>query len=66
MQVVYNNVCEGQLLLFSALLEASLHDTAAVLVRADLDAMVHACIENKLGKPFILFTTFTIRLLRIL
>ena len=44
-----DEVCKLQLLRLSALLEASLHDTAAVLVHADFDTVLHASIKDKLG-----------------
>jgi len=47
--MLYNYVSQGHLLLATPLLKASLHDTATVLVSADLLAVAHASIEDELG-----------------
>jgi hypothetical protein len=44
-----DEVCKRQLLRLSALLKASLHDAAAVLVHADFDTVLHASIKDKLS-----------------
>jgi hypothetical protein len=63
---VNDNVGEGKLLLFSALLEASLHYTASVLMRPYLDAVFDACVEDELSESLIALTTVLVRLLRVL
>ena len=44
-----DKVCEVQLLILGSFLETSLHDTAAMLVLANLDAVVHTGIEDELS-----------------
>jgi hypothetical protein len=63
---VNDNVGEGKLLLLSALLEASLHHTASVLMRAYLDAVFDACVEDELSKSLIALAPVLVRLLRVL
>ena len=66
MQVVDYNVGKGQLLGLSALLKASLHNTATMLVGTDFDAIVDAGIENELGESLILLAAFTVGLFWVL
>lgn len=49
LHLVNNEVGKLQLLIPGALLEASLHDTASVLVHSDLDAALHASLKDKLS-----------------
>ena len=49
LDVVDDVVGELQLLGSGTLFEAPLHDTAAMLVLADLDAVLHAGVEDELG-----------------
>jgi len=65
-EVVNDNVGESQFLLLTALLEAALHDAAAVLVRADLDARLDAGIEDELCEAFIVLAALLIRLFWVL
>ena len=66
MQVVNDNVSEGKLLLLSALLEAPLHHTAPMLVRAYLYTVIYACVEDELSESLISLTAILVRLLRVL
>ena len=49
MDAADNDVCEGKLLVAESLLEAPLHDTATMFVRANLVAVGHASLEDELG-----------------
>jgi hypothetical protein len=66
MQIVNYNVSQGKLLSFSSFLKASLHDTATMFMRAYLNAVIDACIENELGKSLILLAAFAIWFLGVL
>jgi hypothetical protein len=66
MQVEDDHISECQLLLLSSLFQASLHHTAAMLVRADLNAILHACFKDELGEALKSFATLDIGLLRVL
>lgn len=61
-----DDIGQGKLLLLSALLEAPLHHTASVLVRADLDAVFYACVEDELSESLIALAAVLVRLLRVL
>ena len=61
-----DNVSEGKLLLLSALLEASLHHTASMLVRPYLYTVIYACVEDELSEPLISLASILVRLLRVL
>lgn len=61
-----DNIGKSQLLLLATLLEAALHDTAAVLVGTDLYARLHASVEDELSKTLIVFAALLVRLFRVL
>jgi hypothetical protein len=61
-----NDICKSKLLFLPTLLKASLHYAASVLVRSNLNAVVHAGIKYKLCKMLILLTTFAVRLFGVL
>lgn len=66
MKVVDDHICKVELLLLTALLKAALHNTAAMLVRADLDTVMNACLKDELSEALKALATLLIRLLRVL
>ena len=49
MQIFNDEVAQTELLVPAAFLEASLHDTAAMLVHSDVDAIRNASIKDEVG-----------------
>ncbi len=66
MEIVNDHIGQGKFLFFSTFLKTTLHHTATVLVRAYLNTILNASIENKLSEFFVLFTALTVRFLRVL
>jgi hypothetical protein len=65
-QVVNNDIGQGKLLSLPPFLKAPLHHTAPVLMRADLYAVHHACVENELRETLIVLASLAVWLLRVL
>lgn len=65
-QVVDDHVGEGQLLLLSPLLQATLHHTATVLVGTYLYTVLDAGVEDKLGEALEVLGSLTVWLLWVL
>jgi hypothetical protein len=65
-EVRYYHISKGKLLSLSALLKASLHHTAPMLVRANLNTGVHAGFKDELSVLLELLRAFDILIFRVL